>query len=93
MAAIAILAACAQPAERWPAMSRSERVEVLHGVADACGLPRAALAPAAGNELMFRPPASASYESVDCALAKLKEMGALNRMGFVGNAPPSENEQ
>jgi hypothetical protein len=32
----------------------------------------------------MQPPPDSKYESVDCALAKLKKMSAL-KLGFVGN--------
>ena len=83
--AAAMMLACGGAHKQWDDMTRSERVAALNEIADACSLPRSSLKPVRGGELRFSPPPSATFESVDCALGKLKTLGAIQRTGFVGN--------
>ena len=79
------LAACAAPGGRWSSMSPSQRLAALDHIAETCRLDRSTFGVEKGGELWFRPRPDADYASVDCALVRLKAIGAATRLGFVGN--------
>ncbi len=73
-----------KPAD-WQGMSATERRATLDAIADQCRLPRATFM-LDGEQLHVRPDPSASYESVECAVKKLKATkGAPLKTGFVEN--------
>ena len=69
----------------WKSMSLEQRQATLNAIADGCGLGRSGMKLRNGDELQFQPDPSSSYESVDCALSKLKGVLGMGKMGFVGN--------
>jgi hypothetical protein len=78
-----------------PEEVRAERETALRQIAAKCGLPRSAFHLATDETLRFRPPADASYQSVDCGLAELRKRDLLKDMplGFVGNEMPGPEDR
>jgi hypothetical protein len=69
----------------WKSMSLDQRQATLNAIADECGMARSGMQLRNGDELRFQPDPNSRYESVDCALGKLKGVLGLEKMGFVGN--------
>ena len=63
------------PQEAWTAIARQ------------CGLASEAVSFAEPGHILFRPPAGAQYEAVECALREISANDQLKglSMGFVGN--------
>ncbi len=74
-------------------MSLEQRQGALDAIADQCRLSRSTLL-VSGDEVRLRPEPTAEYESVDCALEKLKQLPGLGmKMGFVGNEAYTNESQ
>ncbi len=82
---VLLTAGCARTTADWAMLSSNAKRDVLNSIADGCKLNRTAFELRAGDELNFRPDANARYESVDCALGRLKNVIGLSKIGFVGN--------
>jgi len=87
LGALAACAAClACGRDPTPSASiRTERLAAVHRIAAACRLPDSALELIGTEELQFRPPPDASYQSLDCVFRQLKRADLPLKMGFVGN--------
>jgi hypothetical protein len=59
----------------------------LNRIADRCHLSRTVFTIPADGSIRFRPPVSARYERVDCALVALKRQGLVDQLpiAFVGS--------
>ena len=71
-------------------MSIEQRQSALNSIADGCKLDRSVFELTHDDELQFRPAPASAYESVDCALVRLKAVRGFGKMGFVGNEAYSE---
>jgi hypothetical protein len=63
----------------------------LNALADACRAPRDWLE-LRGREVVFKADPDADYAMIECVLTKLSAAIDMRNMGFIGNAPPSDNE-
>jgi hypothetical protein len=71
---------------------RASRIAALSSIIQACGLPESTFELVGGDMLQIKPPADARYESVDCALSRLKKAHLRLEMGFVGNEAYQEGQ-
>ena len=77
----------------WQAMSFEQRQAALNAIADDCKLARSAFQMASSDELHFQPDPASTFESVDCALVRLKAVRGFGKMGFVGNEALTEDKK
>ena len=82
--ALGLCSACA-PQPVAEVSIHDQRQQALNRIADQCRLARATFELIGDDELHVKPEPTARYQSVDCALQKLKESKLPVKMGFVGN--------
>jgi hypothetical protein len=77
----------------WKSMSLGERKTALNAIADSCNLGRSAFELLPDDELRMHPDPASSYESVDCALDRIKKLRGFGNVGFVGNEAYVEDKK
>ena len=71
--------------QSWTGLSEDQKQIALDRLSANCGLPAGTLRSLGDNRVTLQPEPTSSYKSVDCLLMRLRPLGSLLRLGFVGN--------
>jgi hypothetical protein len=85
----AMLGACSIGTSSAPKDKRA----ALDQIAAKCNLQSSIFTLGEGDNIIFRPPADANYDDVDCALTEVKKSPFPFKLGFVGNEALAPEKQ
>jgi hypothetical protein len=86
---LAMLGACSLGTASVP----KDKREALDQITAKCNLQSSIFTLGEGDNIIFRPPADANYDDVDCALTEVKKSPFSFKLGFVGNEALAPEKQ